>query len=42
LAFTPNGNLIYLQSPAETLGYDLRVIPRWLNQMKRSVAEADR
>ena len=37
----PDGDLIYLQSPAETLGYYLRVIPGWVKAMERAVDEAN-
>ena len=42
LAFMPNGDLLYLQSPAENLGHYLRVVPNWVNAMKRAVDEANR
>ena len=41
-AHTPNGELIYLQSPSENLGFYLRVIPKWVDQMKRAVDAASR
>lgn len=34
--------VLYLQSPAENLGYYFRVIPGWVKQMKRAVDEANR
>ena len=37
LAPAPNGEVIYLQSPSENLGFYLRVIPNWVDQMKRAV-----
>ena len=42
LAVAPGGDLIYLQSPAENLGYYFRVIPGWVKQMKRAVNAANR
>jgi tRNA A-37 threonylcarbamoyl transferase component Bud32 len=41
-ATTPNGELIYLQSPSENLGFYLRVIPGWVGRMKRAVDAANR
>ncbi len=41
-ATTPSGELIYLQSPSENLGFYLRVIPGWVGQMKRAVDAANR
>jgi hypothetical protein len=41
-AYTPAGELVYLQSPAENLGYYVRVIPDWVDQMKRAVDKANR
>jgi dipeptidyl aminopeptidase/acylaminoacyl peptidase len=41
-AATPTGELVYLQSPSENLGYYLRVIPGWVDQMKRAVDAANR
>jgi hypothetical protein len=41
-ATTPLGELIYLQSPSENLGFYLRVIPGWVSQMKRAVDAANR
>ena len=41
-AYTPDGELVYLQSPAENLGYYLRVVPNWVSQMKRAVDAANR
>jgi hypothetical protein len=41
-ATTPHGELIYLQSPSENLGFYLRVIPGWVSQMKRAVDAANR
>jgi eukaryotic-like serine/threonine-protein kinase len=40
-AVTPSGELIYLQSPAENLGFYVRVIPGWVDQMKRAVDAAN-
>jgi hypothetical protein len=41
-AYTTSGDLIYLQSPAETLGYYLRVVPGFVKEMKRAVDAANR
>ncbi len=41
-ATTPSGEVIYLQSPSENLGFYLRVIPGWVDQMKRAVDAANR
>jgi serine/threonine-protein kinase len=41
LATTPSGELIYLQSPSENIGFYLRVIPGWVGQMKRAVDAAN-
>jgi hypothetical protein len=41
-AATPNGEVIYLQSPSENLGYYVRVVPAWVAQMKRAVDAANR
>jgi hypothetical protein len=42
LAATGNGELIYLQSPSENVGFYLRVIPRWVDHLKRAVDAASR
>jgi hypothetical protein len=42
LATTPLGEVIYLQSPSENLGFYLRVIPNWVSGMKRAVDAANR
>jgi eukaryotic-like serine/threonine-protein kinase len=42
LATTPPGEVIYLQSPSENLGFYLRVVPNWVSQMKRAVDAANR
>ncbi len=42
LATSPLGELVYLQSPSENLGFYLRVIPTWVSQMKRAVDAANR
>ncbi len=42
LAPTAGGEVIYLQSPSENLGFYLRVIPDWVKQMKRAVDAANR
>jgi hypothetical protein len=36
-ASMPNGDVVYLQSPVDNLGYYVRVIPDWVRQMKRAV-----
>jgi serine/threonine-protein kinase len=41
-AVTPAGDLVYLQSPSENLGFYLRVIPGWVDQMKRAVDASNR
>jgi Tol biopolymer transport system component len=41
-ATTPDGEVIYLQSPSENLGFYLRVVPGWVGQMKRAVDAANR
>jgi hypothetical protein len=41
-ATTPDGEVIYLQSPSENLGFYLRIIPGWVRQMKRAVDAANR
>jgi serine/threonine-protein kinase len=41
-AVTPDGGLIYMQTPPERLAPYLRVIPDWVEQMKRAVDEANR
>jgi hypothetical protein len=41
-AFTGTGGLIYLRSPASDEGHYLRVVPNWVDQMKRAVDEANR
>jgi tRNA A-37 threonylcarbamoyl transferase component Bud32 len=41
-AVAGNGDQIYLQAPAEQLGYYLRVVPGWVKQMKRAVDAANR
>ncbi len=40
-AIMPGGDLIYLQAPAENLGYYVRVVPGWVKAMKRAVDEAN-
>ena len=40
-ATTTNGELIYLQSPSENLGFYVRVIPGWIGYMKRAVDAAN-
>ena len=41
-AVMPNGDIVYLQKPAETLGYYVRVVPEWVASMKRAVGAANR
>jgi eukaryotic-like serine/threonine-protein kinase len=41
-AIAPGGDLIYMQSPAENLGYYVRVVPGWVKAMKRAVDAANR
>jgi len=41
-AVMPGGDLVYLQSPAENLGYYVRVVPGWVKTMKRAVDAANR
>ncbi len=41
-AVTSRSELMYLQSPAENLGYYVRVLPGWVADMKRAVDEANR
>ncbi len=41
-AVMPGGDLIYLQAPAENLGYYLRVVPGWVKTMRRAVDAANR
>ena len=40
-AIMPGGDVIYLQSPAENLGYYVRVVPGWVKAMKRAVDAAN-
>jgi eukaryotic-like serine/threonine-protein kinase len=42
LATMPNGDLVYLQSPSENLGFYVRVVPDWVSRMKRAVDAANR
>jgi serine/threonine-protein kinase len=39
---TPDGGVVYVQGPARRTGAYLRVIPNWVEQMKRAVDEANR
>jgi serine/threonine-protein kinase len=39
---TRDGSLLYLQGPEQTRAMFVRVIPHWVAQMKRAVAEANR
>jgi len=41
-AVWPGGDLAYLQSPADDLGHYLRVVPGFVDQMKRAVDQANR
>jgi eukaryotic-like serine/threonine-protein kinase len=41
LAVMPGGDVIYLQMPAENLGYYVRVVPNWVKTMKRAVDAAN-
>jgi hypothetical protein len=40
-ATMPGGDVVYLQSPSENLGFYLRVVPGWVKQMKRAVDAAN-
>jgi len=40
-AIMPGGDLIYMQSPAENLGYYVRVVPGWVKAMERAVDAAN-
>ncbi len=39
---TPNGGIVYVQGPEQKPATFLRVIPNWVDQMKRAVDEANR
>jgi hypothetical protein len=41
-AVMPNGDILYLQKPGETLGYYVRVVPDWVKKMKGAVDEANK
>jgi len=41
-AIMPGGDVIYLQSPSENLGYYVRVVPGWVKMMERAVDNANR
>jgi eukaryotic-like serine/threonine-protein kinase len=41
-AVTPDGGVLYLQGPATRTGAYLRVVPGWVERMKRAVDEANR
>jgi len=41
LASMPRGDVIYLQTPTENLGYYVRVVPDWVKTMKRAVDAAN-
>ena len=38
----PGGDVIYLQTPTENLGYYVRVVPDWVKTMKGAVDEANK
>jgi len=38
----PNGDIVYVQSPSENLGYYVRVVPNWVRDMKRAVDAVNR
>lgn len=40
-AIMPGGDLVYMQTPAENLGYYVRVVPDWVKAMKRAVDAAN-
>ncbi len=40
-AIMPGGDLVYLQTPSENLGYYVRVVPGWVKAMKRAVDAAN-
>jgi eukaryotic-like serine/threonine-protein kinase len=42
VATTAEGEVIYLQSPTENSGFYVRVIPGWVDRMKRAVDAANR
>ena len=37
---TPDGGVIYVQGPERTTASYLRVVPNWVDQMKRALADA--
>ena len=39
---TPDAGVIYVQGPPRRTGTYLRVVPNWVEQMKRAVDEANR
>ena len=41
-AFMPGGDIAYVQTPAENLGYYVRVVPGWVKAMKRAVDAANK
>ena len=41
-AIMPGGDVVYLQTPTENLGYYVRVVPDWVMTMKRAVDEANK
>ena len=41
-AISPDGDLVYKRSPPDNLGYYVRVVPGWVDEMKRAVDEANR
>ena len=38
----PGGDVIYLQTPTENLGYYVRVVPDWVKTMKGAMDEANK
>ena len=41
-ALSPDGNLVYRRSMDQNRGYYVRVVPAWVERMKRAVDEANR
>ena len=41
-AIMPGGDAVYLQTTAENLGYYVRVLPNWVQEMKRAVDAANK
>ena len=42
LGLMPNGDIVYVQSPSENIGYYVRAVPNWVRDMKRAVDAANR